>query len=114
MLHTGDKITVTLTIQTQKMLTYVFIEDNRAAAFEPVDNLSGYQYSNSIGYYKSVKDIGVQFFVNNIPPGKHTISYDVTVMKEGVFTNGFATLQCMYKPGVKVYGNENLEVINIE
>jgi alpha-2-macroglobulin len=110
-LKAGDKLTVTLTIETKKPLSYVFIEDKRAAAFEPVDNLSGYEYGNSIGYYKSVRDIGVQFFANQITPGKHTISYEVTIMKEGTFANGIASLQCMYKPSVKVYSKS--EVANV-
>ncbi len=112
LLKTGDKVSVTLTIETQKLLQYVFIEDKRAAALEPVDNLSGYEYGNSIGYYKSVRDIGVQFFANSITPGKHTITYDVTVTKEGIFTNGITSLQCMYKPGVKVYNSGGLSLIN--
>jgi hypothetical protein len=111
-LQTGDKLNVILTIETQKLLQYVFIEDKRAAAFEPVDNLSGYEYGNSIGYYKSVRDIGIQFFANSIMPGKHTIIYNVTVMKEGVFANGIASLQCMYKPGVKVYSKGDLATLN--
>jgi uncharacterized protein YfaS (alpha-2-macroglobulin family) len=102
-LHIADKIKVQLTIETAKALRYVYIDDKRAAAFEPEENYSGYQYGDGISYYQSVRDAGMQFFTDFIPSGRTTISYEMIVAQEGSFTNGPASLQCMYKPDVNAY-----------
>jgi TonB-dependent SusC/RagA subfamily outer membrane receptor len=103
-LKVGEKIRTTLTITATKQLSYVFIEDKRAACFEPADAGSGYEYGNGFSYYKSVRDEGFQFFANSIPSGISTIVYETTVNQEGFFHNGPASLQCMYQPGIKAYG----------
>lgn len=104
-LKLGDKVKVVLHIATPKSLQYVYINENRPAAFEPVDASSGYQYSNGFSYYQSVRDAGCQFFAEFIPAGNQTISYEVTVAQEGDFSCGPASLECMYRPDVHAYSN---------
>jgi alpha-2-macroglobulin len=102
-LHIAEKVKTVLTINTPLQLQYVFIDEKRAAALEPVDALSGYEYSGGFSYYRSVRDAGYQFFAEKIPAGTSTISYETTVAKEGSFTNGPASLQCMYQPAIKTF-----------
>jgi len=104
-LKIADKVKVVMTIQSSKALQYVFIDDKRAAAFEPVDNNSGYEYGSPFNYYRSVRDAGFQFFADFIPSGKTQISYELKVAQEGEFLNGPAVLQCMYKPEITAYSN---------
>ncbi|MGC4101094.1 alpha-2-macroglobulin family protein [Ferruginibacter sp.] len=104
-LKIADKIKVVISIQSAKPLRYVFINDKRAAALEPIDNSSGYDYNDGIGFYRSVRDAGTQFFIDLIPSGKHQIEYEMKVAHEGVFTNGIAQLQCMYRPDITAYSN---------
>jgi len=104
-LKIADKIRVVLTIQSSKALHYVFIDDKRAAAFEPVNNNSGYEFGTGFNYYRSLRDAGFQFFADFIPSGKVEISYELKVAQEGEFLNGPAVLQCMYKPEVTAYSN---------
>jgi hypothetical protein len=104
-LRIADKVKVVLTVQTSKPLQYVFINDKRSAAFEPLDNSSGYRYNDGVHYYRSVRDAGYQFFADFIPSGKHTIEYEVKLAQEGSFTNGIAVLQCMYRPDITAYSN---------
>jgi uncharacterized protein YfaS (alpha-2-macroglobulin family) len=103
LLTTGEKITVTLTFESPRLLRYVFIEDKRAAAFEPADNSSGNEYQDGIDFYKSIRDAGMQFFANRITAGRHQIRYEVVVSREGTYYNGFASMQCMYNPAIKVF-----------
>jgi alpha-2-macroglobulin len=93
-----------ITIDAPKQLKYVFINEKRAATLEPVDAKSGYEYSKGFNYYKSVRDIGYQFFAEQIPSGISTLEYETVVAKEGKFFNGTIGLQCMYKPEVRAYG----------
>jgi alpha-2-macroglobulin len=92
---------------------YVFINDTRAAAFEPLDNGSGYRYNYGLQYYQSVRDAGHRFFIDFIPSGKHQLEYEMKVAQEGSFTNGIATLQCMYRPDITAYSN-GLKVVSVK
>ena len=49
-LKPGDRISVTLTIETAKALRYVYIDDKRAAAFEPKETHSGNEYASGFSY----------------------------------------------------------------
>ena len=106
-LKIADRVKVVLTIISSRSLPYVFIDDKRAAAFEPADNNSGYEYGSGFSYYRSVRDAGCQFFAENIPSGKKEISYELKVSQEGNFTSGPAALQCMYKPEVSAFSNSS-------
>jgi alpha-2-macroglobulin len=104
-LKPGDKIRTTLTITSAKQLKYVFIDEKRAAACEPAEALSGYESGKGISYYKSVRDVGFQFFADQVPAGISEISYETVIAKTGRFTYGPAALQCMYRPDIKAYSN---------
>lgn len=111
-LKIADKIKTVVTIVTKRQLKYVFIDEKDAASLEPADPLSGYEYGKDFSYYRSVRDAGCQFFAEQIPSGISTISYETIVAKEGVFNNGSVSLQCMYQPQVRAYGQG--EIIRIE
>ncbi len=111
----ADKLKVVLKIETPRRLQYVYIEDKRAAAFEPADALSGYEYRQWLSYYKSVTDEGFRFFATDIPSGISEIEYEMVAAKEGVFSNGIGSLECMYEPSVKAYtGNIVVKVAPVE
>ncbi len=103
-LKIADKVKTIITIDAPKQLKFVSIDEKRAATLEPTESNSGYEYGKGFGYYKSVRDIGYQFFAEQIPSGISTIEYETVVAKEGKFSNGPVALQCMYKLEVKAYG----------
>eukprot|EP01037_Dinobryon_pediforme_P007431 gene7431-7495_t len=107
-LKTGDKVRVKLTIETSSRLKFVHISDPRAAAFEPADNNSGYQYNNGLGFYQSVKDTGLEIFTESVPRGISEITYEMIVAMNGEFTSGPARLQCMYQPAVTAYSKRTI------
>ncbi len=102
-LHPGDTVYVKLVIQSKKLLRYVYIQDRRAAALEPADQLSGYVYGDRFNAYMSVRDAGHQFFAESIPSGMSTLKYNLVVMHEGAFSNGPASIECMYKPDISAW-----------
>lgn len=101
----GMQVKVTLSIETPKPLTFVQLDDYRAAAFEPVEQKSGYQYQDKTSFYQSVRDTGYQIFTEFISSGKSEFSYQLKVVQEGTFANGPAVLSCMYKPEIAAYSN---------
>src|SRR6185503_430735 len=104
-LKTGEDVHVTLTIETASRLKFVHISDPRAAAFEPKENRSGYQYGDAISYYQSIKDTGAELFAESVPRGVTSISYDLVVAMGGQFACGPVHLQCMYQPSASAYSN---------
>ncbi len=112
LLAAGDRIKTVLTIQSPRQLQYVFINDARAAALEPTDASSGYEYGQQLSYYKSVRDAGFNFFADKVPSGISTLQYETVVSREGVYHNGPAALQCMYQPGIKAYSNSLLLTVS--
>jgi hypothetical protein len=97
-LHVGDKLIVRLTVETDRAMDFVHLKDLRASGFEPMDVISGYHWSGGIGYYQSTKDLATHFFIDHLPRGKFVIEYPVTVAQAGSYSEGLATLQCMYAP----------------
>lgn len=97
-LKVGDKLVVRLIIESDRTMEFIHLKDLRASGFEPMDVISGYRWNNGIGYYQSTKDLATHFFIDYLPRGKYIIEYPVTVAQEGAFSEGMATLQCMYAP----------------
>ncbi|WCT11042.1 MG2 domain-containing protein [Mucilaginibacter jinjuensis] len=110
LLKAGDEVRVKLIIETNQRLKFVHISDPRAAAFEPKENNSGYQYNNGFSYYRSVRDTGSEVFTEAIPKGISEITYDLVVAHAGEFASGPAILQCMYQPAMTAYsGTEKIK-----
>lgn len=97
-LRVGDKLIVRLIVETDRVMEFVHLKDVRASGFEPMDVISGYRWNNGVGYYQSTKDMATHFFIDYLPRGKYIIEYPVTVAQAGSYSEGLATLQCMYAP----------------
>lgn len=94
----GDRIICRIVINVDRDMDYVHLKDMRAACFEPVNVLSGYKWANSLGYYESTKDVSTNFFFDHLKKGKYVFEYPMLVNQKGTFSNGIATIQCMYAP----------------
>lgn len=97
-LKVGDKLMVRLIIESDRAMEFVHLKDVRASGFEPMDVISGYKWNQGIGYYQSTKDLATHFFIDYLPRGKYVIEYPVTVAQAGAYSEGLASLQCMYAP----------------
>ena len=99
----GDKIVVNLKIESSQDMEFVFLKDLRAACLEPTEQISRYKYLDGMLYYQSNSDTFMGFYFDNMPKGKHQVSYSMFVTKEGNFSNGYALIQCMYSPEFSAY-----------
>ncbi|WP_160137536.1 alpha-2-macroglobulin family protein [Chryseobacterium sp. c4a] len=97
-LKVGDKVTVRMILNTDRAMEFIHIKDMRAAGFEPLDALSGYQWKNNLGYYQSTKDASTNFYIQYMPKGKYVFEYDVIANASGKFSNGITTMQNYYAP----------------
>lgn len=97
-LSVGDKVTVRIEISVDRDMEYVHLKDLRAACFEPVDFISSYKWSEGLGYYQSIKDASMNFFIDRLNKGVYVFEYQLLVTQKGDFSNGITTMQSMYAP----------------
>ncbi len=104
-LKVGDKVTVKITFTSQQDMSFVFVKDLRAAGFEPIEQISRYEYNDRMSYYQSNTDTDMQFFIEHLPKGTHQLEYSMFVTKEGYLNNGYALIQCQYAPEFSAYSD---------
>jgi hypothetical protein len=109
-LKVGDKVTVRMILNTDRAMEFIHIKDMRAAGFEPLDVISGYQWKNNLGYYQSTKDASTNFYIQYMPKGKYVFEYDYVANASGKFSNGITTIQNYYAPQM----NAHTKGINVE
>ena len=104
-LKVGDKLTVKITFTSQQDMSFVFVKDLRAAGFEPIEQVSHYEYNDQMSYYQSNTDTDMEFFIEFLPKGTHQLEYSMFVTKEGYLNNGYALIQCQYAPEFSAYSD---------
>ena len=104
-LKVGDKLTVKITFESQQDMSFVFVKDLRAAGFEPLEQVSHYEYNDRMSYYQSNTDTDMEFFIEFLPKGVHQLEYSLFVTKEGHLNNGYALIQCQYAPEFTAYSD---------
>jgi uncharacterized protein YfaS (alpha-2-macroglobulin family) len=97
-LNVGDKVVVRIQVIVDRDMEYVHLKDMRASAFEPVNVISSYKWQGGLGYYESTRDVSTNFFFDHLRKGKYVFEYPMFVQQKGDFSNGLATIQCMYAP----------------
>lgn len=96
--HPGDRVTVRFIIRTDRDLDYVHLKDMRAAGFEPLNVISRTKFQDGMIYYESTKDASENFFIEHLNKGTYVFEYPLIAVHVGDFSNGIATIQCMYAP----------------
>jgi uncharacterized protein YfaS (alpha-2-macroglobulin family) len=97
-INVGDRLMVRIEIRVDRDMEFVHLRDMCAAGFEPELTISGYQFKGGLGYYQSIKDVSADFFFDHLPKGTYVFEYPLRASQAGDFSNGIATLQCMYAP----------------
>jgi uncharacterized protein YfaS (alpha-2-macroglobulin family) len=97
-LKVGDKAVVRLLVRADRDFEYVLLKDMRASCFEPVKQLSGIHWAQSAVYYQSPKDASMNYYFYNLPKGTYVFEYPLYVTSGGNYSNGVATIQCLYAP----------------
>ncbi|MFT0109176.1 hypothetical protein ACMSES_00935 [Bacteroides faecis] len=97
-LQVGDKIVSRLSIRVDRPMDFVQLKDQRGACFEPIGSVSGYNWSNGIGYYVDIKDASTNFFFDHLGKGVYVLEYGYRISRAGTYETGLATMQCAYAP----------------
>ena len=107
-LKVGDRITVRITIDSERDLDFVCIVDKRAACMEPVRQLSGYAY----GYYCTPRDNATCYYFDQLPKGRHVIETDYYIDRAGHYQTGTCSVQCAYAPEYRA--TTHSQTLNVE
>ncbi len=63
----GDRVKVTLTIIADKDMSYVVVNDKRAAGLEPKEQLPTPVYSDGLCFYRENRDSHTNLFIDFLP-----------------------------------------------
>ncbi len=110
----GERVRVQLVIKAKRDLQYVSIDDERPAAFEPVEQLPGYVYDGGLGFYRENRDASTRLFVGWLPKGTYHVNYDMTAALEGCFISGIATLQSQYAPELTAHSGASVVTVTVK
>ena len=97
-LQVGDKVVSRLSIRADRPMDFVQLKDQRGACFEPIGSVSGYNWSNGIGYYVDIKDASTNFFFDHLGKGVYVLEHSYRISRAGTYETGLATMQCAYAP----------------
>ncbi len=97
-LHVGDKVIVRLTLRNDRDMEYVMLKDLRGACFEPAEQISGLKWKESVMYYQTNKDASTALYFSHLPKGTYVFEYPLYVVRDGEYSNGLTTIQCLYAP----------------
>ena len=101
----GDLIEVELSIESKNDYEYLLFEDWKAAGLEAVEVRSGYNPAG-MGAYMELRDEKVCLFVQNLPRGKHNLSYRLRAEIPGKFSALPTRAGAMYAPELKANSDE--------
>ncbi len=94
----GERLIVRIVVKADRDLEYIHIKDERASSFEPVATFEKHGWQNGFPYYEVTRDAATHFFIDALDKGTHILEYEVTVTRTGHFSNGIATVECLYSP----------------
>ena len=90
-LHSGDRVTVRLTIESDREYDNLTLTDRRAALLEPTETLSGYGWQDAL-YYREVRDQRITFYLTHLRKGKTVLTYDCILSTDGTSRSGLSDI----------------------
>ena len=99
-----DKVSVKITIDSERDYDFVEVTDRRPACLEMVQPHSGYRFSpaqwNSdwAGYYEDIHNDHTSYYFNQMSKGRHIIESEYYVDRKGTYQSGSCTVRCAYAP----------------
>ena len=101
----GDRVRVELVLRVEDDLSYVVINDRRAAALEPVEQLPAPIWSEGLCFYRENRDSQTNIFISWLPRGTYRLSYELFAAQSGTFSSGAAQVQSQYNPIVSAHSS---------
>ena len=97
-LKVGDRVKIQLVIHANRDMQYMAITDERAACFEPVEQMPRPIYSEGLCFYRENRDEQTNIFIDFLPKGTYVLEYELFASQAGEFASGVAQVQSQYNP----------------
>lgn len=97
-LKPGDLVVTRLVVTADRDFGYVTLKDQRAACFQPVEQLSGMQFAQGVLFYQQTGDAVTTFYFNFLPKGTYVLEYKLKCDRSGAYQDGISSIQCLYAP----------------
>ena len=110
-IKTGDKIRVELEMRADRPMDFIVIKHNRASGFEPVAQMSGFNWRPNPHYSANYADHQA-LYIEHISRGTHHYQYEFFVEQEGELHSGISQIQSIYAP--EFVNNTNSTVFKIK
>ncbi len=107
----GDIVVSRLVLSSDRALDFVHLKDQKAACFEPVENLSGYRWSGSFNYYLDIKDAATHYYFDYFPKGVLIVESRYRIARSGEYEGGVSQLQSAYAPEFSSYAASQRVVV---
>lgn len=108
----GDRVKVTLALKVSESVSYVVVQDLRAAGLEPVSQLPTPVWSEGLCFYRENGDSQTNLFIRDLPRGNYLLEYDLFATQAGSFSSGVAQVQSLYNPAVTAHSAGMTVTIN--
>ena len=108
----GERVRVQLMVKASCNFEFVTVNDDRPAAFEPVDQMPGWVNVSVVRAYRENSDTHTRLFINWLPKGTYYLTYDMTAAYSGTFASGTATVQSQYAP--ELTARSGAETVTVE
>ncbi len=92
----GDLIRVRYELTADRDYDFVCLKEGRPACCEPVQPLSGYEWTT--GAYRNVGDASTDYFFQQLAKGTHIVETQMRIDRTGQFQSAVPTVQCVYSP----------------
>jgi hypothetical protein len=102
-LRMGERVRVHIDIYVERDLDRMVLRDQRAAGFEPVSTVSGWQWNDGLRYYVDMRDESSDCYIDHLAEGHYYVEYDMWVRHAGTFASGICTLQSVYAPEFRAH-----------
>ena len=111
----GDRVRVELTLNVEDDLSYVVIEDLRAAGLEPVEQLPRPIAAEGLWFYRENRDSSTNIFIDFMPRGVYRLAYELFAAQSGDFLSGVAQVQSQYNPIVLAHSaGQTVKIVSVK
>lgn len=94
----GQRVRVTLTLETDRDLDYVMLSDQLGAWMQPAEQLTEYGIKDGLLMLIETRTARKNFYITRLPKGKYVLSYEVNADRDGEYSTGIAEAQSQYYP----------------
>lgn len=96
--YKGEALIVRYTLSTDRDLSLITLQDDRAAASEPGYTLDGHKVSDRVWWAFRRTESTDLIYIDYLPRGRHVLELEATATAEGVFVYGPAIAVSYYAP----------------